>query len=221
MAAVRIYELELKLPEALPDIVWKGLQKGWYERDEVEIIRRFLKSGDRVLEMGAGLGVTTMVAARIVGAEAVRTFEANPCLIPLFRENAARNGLDINIRNAVLWPESTRAGRNEIGLAADGAFWAASVMTEAGAASTQVPVESFEAACARHAANVLIMDIEGFEIDIFEQCDLAAFDRIIVEIHYRVAGRERTDRAIRGLQERGFRLDLEVSSRGVLHLERV
>jgi FkbM family methyltransferase len=220
MAAVRIYELQLELPEALPEIVWRGLQKGWYEREEVELIRRYVKPGDRVLEMGAGLGVTTMVAARIVGAEAIHTFEANPCLIPLFRENAARNGLDIKIRNVVLWPESTRAARREIGLAADGAFWAASVVTEPEAASTRVPVESFEAACAEHAANVLVMDIEGFEIDIFEQCDLAAFDRVIVEIHYRVAGRERTDRAVRGMQDRGFRFDLEASSRGVLHLDR-
>ena len=79
MTAYRIYGLALDLDDrGLPEPVKRGLVKGWYERDEVEIIRACLQPGDRVLELGAGLGVTAMVAAGIVGADAVKAFEAGP-----------------------------------------------------------------------------------------------------------------------------------------------
>jgi FkbM family methyltransferase len=218
----RIHGLELELDDAmLPDIVRRALSRGWYERDEVEILRAALRPGDRVVELGAGLGVTSMVAAGTLGAEAVSSFEANPALLPVIRANAARNGFDLAVQNRVLLPSAAVVGRPMVTLDVGGAFWASSVVAKDTALRpVEVETGALEAELARHRASVLVMDIEGLEVEVLELADLSALRALVFEIHYDRAGRERTDAAVIGLLDRGFRLDFQRSSRGVLLAER-
>lgn len=224
LAEYRIYGLELDLDDGLlPEIVKKGLSKGWYERDEVEIIQSSLEPGDRVLELGAGLGVTAMAAAGIVGAEAVRTYEANLTLIPSLRANTKRNGLDIVVENKVLLPGIDARREQGVLLDVGGDFWSSSVIARADAEGRKlmkVPTGGIEDELARHGANVLIMDIEGLEVDIIERAQLDLVRKLIFEIHYGKAGRDRTDDAIFSLVRKGFRIDFERARRGVILMTR-
>lgn len=222
MASYRIYGLELDLDDrALPEPVKRGLVKGWYERDEVEIIRTCLKPGDRVLELGAGLGVTTMIAAGIVGAGAIKAFEANPAMIPVFEKNAADNGFVIAIENRVLYPRASADRHASVLVDISGHFWGASIL-DAGSPETSVeaPTGVIEEELAAHQANVLLMDIEGLEVEILEKADLSSVEKLIFEIHYARAGRARTDNSVLGLISQGFRIDFERSRRGVVFMDR-
>ncbi|MDF7774488.1 50S ribosomal protein L11 methyltransferase [Sphingomonas sp. AOB5] len=60
-------------------------------------IRRAVKPGMRVLEIGTGTGILAMMAAR-AGAAEVITCEMNPAIAEAARENIARNGYADRIR---------------------------------------------------------------------------------------------------------------------------
>src|SRR5689334_8525248 len=108
MTEFKVYGLTLDIPAAmLSPRIEKALNKGWYEKDEVEIMRARLGPGDRVVELGAGLGVTTLLCAETVGQGALTAFEANADLIPIITGNAARNRMMIDIRNEVLVPRGS------------------------------------------------------------------------------------------------------------------
>ena len=214
-----IYDLDIEAPlELITPPIRQGLEKGWYERDEVEIARSRLVPGDRVVELGAGLGVTALVAARIVGAENVRAFEANPGLIAVERANGALNGLPVRFENRVLMSRASLPSQGTVPFLVAEEFWASELRD--GPGSIAVPAGALEDVLAEFGANTLIMDIEGAEIDIIENVDLSAINKFIFEIHYENQGIERTDAAIEKLQRSGCRVDYKMCSRGVVYLER-
>jgi FkbM family methyltransferase len=218
----KIFDLELEVDDdQLSETIERGLTRGWYEADEVSLIRHAVKPGDRVIDMGAGLGVTAMVAARIAGPEAVSAYEANPGLIDMLKRNLRRNSLELKVENAVLLPHKRAEVESVVQLKLSSEFWSSSVVSsDATARVAEVPTRSLEEAIAAHRANVLVMDIEGLEIDIFEQARLENIDKIIVEIHYDKAGVERTNKAIFGLARQGLEIDLYRAYRGVLLITR-
>src|SRR3546814_6267775 len=71
----------------VPEATRAALTKGRYEFKERELARRVLRRGDRVIELGSGMGVVSLIMARLIGAEAVMTFEANPGIVELTRAN--------------------------------------------------------------------------------------------------------------------------------------
>lgn len=181
------------------------------------MIRSTIRPGDRVLELGSGLGVTTMTTARIVGAAALRSYEANPRLIDPLVANAARNGLDIRPINQVLLPYASSQRKRTITFADAGEFWAISALSEnEGSSSFEVQTSCIEDVIDDFGPNVLVMDIEGLEVEILEQADLRSIEKIIVEIHYDKAGRRRTNAAVLGLLSRGFEIDFENTRSGVI-----
>ena len=223
MAVFNLFDLELEVDdEQLSEPIQRGLTRGWYEVDEVGLIRYAVKPGDRVIDMGAGLGVTAMVAARIVGSEAVWAFEANPGLIPMLKRNVARNNVGLKIENAVLLPRRRAEAERTLRLNLGAEFWGSSVVSQdRSAKAVDVPTQCLEDAIAAHRANVLVMDIEGLEVEILETAILTGIDKIIVEIHYDKVGRERTNQAIFGLAKKGLQIDLNRAYRGVLLIDRV
>lgn len=219
MASFQIYGLELEVPEHLltPGIT-RALEKGWYERDEVEIARARLVPGDRVIELGAGLGVTAMVAAKAVGADNIMAFEANPGLLPVARANAARNGLAVRFENRVLMPRDQLPASGQVHFKIEPAFWASSLSDDQ--TGLAVPAGALEDAIASFGANALVMDIEGMEVSLIEAVDLSAINKFIFEIHYEKHGRKRANAAVEKLIAGGCEIDYVLSSRGVLYLER-
>ena len=92
--------------EDWPDIAWEPGADA--KRLDLDRVRKedlaSLQPGDRVLELGAGLGIVGAVTAKNAGPAAVLSFEANPELIPHIRALHRTNGLEdlIELRNAVL-----------------------------------------------------------------------------------------------------------------------
>src|SRR6266404_5203504 len=61
----------------------RSILRGEYEQNEMEIVRRTLRSDDRVLECGAGIGLLATYCSLEIGSDRVKTFEANPFMLPL------------------------------------------------------------------------------------------------------------------------------------------
>jgi FkbM family methyltransferase len=208
-----------------PPIIY-SLDNDSYERRERQLTAELVRPSDRVIEAGTAIGIVSMTAALIVGAENVLTFDANPDIVEDARQNFRRNRLSqIISRNGVLKNRRKIGGIGEkADFYIDKAFWASRLdasPTSPGIIKTvQIPVYCLEDEICAHAANVLICDIEGGEIELLEQADLSGIRLIILETHCRDSGEAATDAMMRKLIVEGFSLHLGLSSDYIVVLRR-
>lgn len=85
----------------------KALSFGSYEKDEVRLLKQYVQPHDIVLELGAGIGFMGCVAQTFINCGQYVSFEANPNLIEIIRNNMQQNNVVFDIRNAVLMDESS------------------------------------------------------------------------------------------------------------------
>jgi len=195
----------------------EALERGDYEGFERQLVRQLITPEDRVIEVGTAIGSVAMTAASIVGAEGVVTFEANPDIANDARANFKRNGLE-GIRSHVAILKNRRAitDPNEMKtFYIDKEFWGSRL--NAAPADTniiktvQVPIACLEDVIESHRPTVLICDMEGAEVDLFQGAKLSGIRLIIVETHYWVVGEVATDEMVRELIKDGFSLRLGLS----------
>lgn len=218
---VKLHGFEIGLDRnALPLPILRAILKGWYEGGEVRLIDAFVSPSDRVIELGSGIGLTTMAVAKIVGSNSVFPYELNPYLIDWSSFNFSRNGLEIEAQQFALLPQSMIDG-DTIDFHIHKNFWGSSLLAREGTIETiAVPTLALEQAIAQHSANTLLIDIEGAETDLLMQTKLDSIEKIIMEIHYGIAGRQKTDDMIRHLVLNGFSIDLHISNGSVVALYR-
>ena len=83
----------------------RRIMNGYYEIPERTFVKRFVKPGDNVLELGASLGIVTSFILRQVGdASRVLCVEPNSQLRPFFDRQLALNGQDADVLNALVCP---------------------------------------------------------------------------------------------------------------------
>jgi FkbM family methyltransferase len=214
--------LRIRIPPAgYGETITKSIKSGGYEHQERNTLSAILKPGDRVLEVGGAIGAVSMTCAKIIGAENIVTFEANPKLVENARTNFALNNLAIAARTGVLQNRICWAGRDTTApFYVHQDFWASSLADKPGTAEIiQVPTYCFEDEARDFRANVLICDIEGGEIELLTLADLSGFDRIMMEIHY-WAGREGVNKLMRKLVFDGFTVNFDLSAYSVVCLHR-
>ncbi len=186
-----------------------------YEGQEIAGALHVIEEGDRVLEIGAGIGVVGGVMARHSGAERILSFEANPQLIPVVRALYAMNGLDerIEVRNEVLVtaPDAPEAMEFHV----RSSYLGSSLLNPEGRPSdlVRVPTRSFAEVCPELQPNVLIMDIEGGELELLRHMDLSGFRGVVLEFHpeaYGIGGMRECKNVLR---DAGFTRTAEKSTR--------
>ena len=80
-------------PAILRGRIRKLLRQNAYEAKESEAALRVVREGDRVIELGGGVGYMSTLVASKRNVASVHSFEANPNLIPYIRRVHAANGL--------------------------------------------------------------------------------------------------------------------------------
>lgn len=176
-----------------------GLFKETYEESERTLIREGVVPGDRVLEIGGGVGFVSLVCARIVGADNVLTYEANPAMHRVIRANYALNGLEPRLRGRAL---TARGG--EVTFFVNDNIISSSVYQREGGRAVTVPSDAIDAALAEWRPTVLVMDVEGAEVDILTASALPGLKRIVIELHPHVVGPEAIARLRTHLSGLGF-----------------
>lgn len=187
-------------PAAIPRSVRSALFKENYEDHERALVRQFLKPGDRVLEIGTGIGFVSILCARIAGEGQVRSYEANPRLEPIIRGNYALNGLkpDLRMRAITVTGEPISFFRNDNIIS--------SSTRERGGFAEKITVESdaLEAVIAEFRPTVIIMDVEGAEVDLLAKSTLADVRDIVVEVHPHITGEDQVAAMRTAVEQRGF-----------------
>lgn len=207
---VKISTDEREVPHHVRSLLFKEA----YEIHERSLVKSIVRPGDRVLEIGAGLGVVASLAARLCGGDNLVSYEANPRLEPLIRKNFALNGLEprLVMRAVNLDGRPVRFNREDnIVSSSVGRRGTPSEVIE-------VPADAFDDIVRSHRPSIVIMDVEGIETDLLTLGDLGGVVHIIVEIHPQVTGQEAIDAMLARLEAIGFRIAERAHK--TLHLSR-
>lgn len=176
------------------------------------VCRRLVGAGDTVLDVGANIGLITLLLARLVGvAGRVHAFEPNPRMTALLDQTLASNSSSqVCLHRFALGPENAEL---HLHIPASNAGTASLVrhQSEVGSTHVRVPVRTLdEVMAAQPQAHVRFMklDVEGFEAGVLEggRRFLAQNrpDAILFEINEIGSGGVRDQAVIRILEEHDY-----------------
>ena len=193
------------------------INAGRYEGQEIGGALAVIRPGDRVMEMGAGLGLVGAIAARNGAPEAVLSFEANPALIPHIRALYELNGLQdtIAVHNQVVISAPERP--ETMPFHVRNSFLGSSLIDNDSRATTevQVPTIAYSEITRTFAPDVLLMDIEGGELEFLRHASLDGLRAVVIEFHPEAYGREGMRECKRILESAGFRKEPGLCTRRV------
>lgn len=174
-------------PSDLPKTVRNHVFKGGYEAVEAELVTAILRPDDRVLEVGTGIGFVSILCAKLAGEGRVTSFEANPALEQIIRDNYAENGLSPDLRMKAVTVDGS-----PIRFFADPNILSSSLI-DRDLPSTEITVVSdpMQAVMADVKPNVIVMDVEGAEVDLLPAADLNAVRAMIIEVHPHIVGTDK------------------------------
>ncbi|MEH6360230.1 MAG: FkbM family methyltransferase [Amylibacter sp.] len=206
-------------PNVISERMRNLIERGRYEIGEVRMLQKVLRKGDKVLELGAGVGLISSIAAQITGPENVIAVEANPNLIPVIKETHSLNGLkNLEVLNGIGVSDTT-SQKVSFYLRED--FWASSLTRpvrrdKSPWTEVQVSQINLNSLIEKQKTNVLVMDIEGAELDLLYGLNLASINTIVVELHPRVYKLKGVDSFFQNLHEKGFTYNPKQSRGGTV-----
>ena len=205
MRSFTLRGLTLYLPEAaLKGNLERALSSGRYEHHEADALLLHLRQGDRLLDLGAGLGFICALAAGVLGEDAVVGVEAGPETVKLARKNLAANGFPgvKIVRGAVV-----ASGEGEVDFGQRPAFWASALKGRQGwpenAEVIRVPARPVGKLLERFRPSVICCDIEGGELEVLAE-PLPGVRLVVVETHPQVYGAEGVKQIAAALAAQGF-----------------
>ena len=194
----------------------EALYGGYYEKSELKIVKRHLKPSDRVMEIGAGLGLISTYCAQKIGSDRVFTYEANPALEPFIRHTYEINNVNPSLQICLV---GNQPGEETFYIGK--AFWSSStIQRNSTDQPIQIPVKPFNEEVHKINPTFLIVDIEGGEYELLKDADFHNIKNIAIEIHEVVIGKEKVEFVKAKFAEAGFQLNERFSSKGELFLQR-
>ncbi|WP_323769120.1 FkbM family methyltransferase [Antarctobacter sp.] len=182
-----LYSRGLKIPKN-PQItrgrIRSALKQDIYERKECDAVMRVVRPGDRVLELGGGIGyMSTLLSVKKKVARVV-SYEANPALIPYIRSVHAANGVtNVDLRNALLAaelgdPVPFYVRQNFLGSSMDRDADPDTVIEE-----VKVMQHAINPVLQAETPDVLVCDIEGAEAHLLPAADWSGLRAAVIELH--------------------------------------
>jgi FkbM family methyltransferase len=181
-----------KIDEILVDVdqissktVQNLLYKGIYESDERRLLKKICGRSDTVLEIGAGIGVIGLVAARLCSDGKVYSYEANPKMRSIIEKNYSLNSLVPELK---MMPITLKGDLLDF-------FICDNIISSSSFSRTD---ESFELqtlesiaiddAIRIHNPNLVVMDVEGYEQVLVKGADWSNVEKILIEFHPQITG---------------------------------
>ncbi len=192
-----------KHPGIIKGRLRRALRQGTYEKKEADAVLKTIKAGDRVLELGGGIGFMSTHIAKNRAIESIDVFEANPHLVPYIEDVHKANGItNARVHNAIL---AKRKGRAEF-------FVRGNILASSLDAREEAPPVSVETIEARNAGHVmaevkptiLVCDIEGAEEYLIPLMDLSGLRAAILELHPQWIGPEGVNKVFSAFMAAGL-----------------
>lgn len=183
-------------------LIANGIRKGWYERDERRAIEAAVRTGDRVLDLGGGLGVCSATAATAASIQKLTIVEANPKLLEVIRHTMALNKIE---EFDLVWGAISTSPAKTTRLQLGQHYWSARETDSDLGDTLEVPILSPQSILKQSEPDVLICDVEGNEKDLIHEADLSGVRSFVVEFHPHIYGVEMMSELDAKLCRDGFR----------------
>jgi len=203
--------------EILTEKIEKVLRNEKYEELEFQQLRDIIQPGERILEIGAGIGFISTHCAKNKKVEKILAIEANPNLIPFIKEiHHLNNVQNVEIISGVLMTNPTA---KETNFYLRSEFWASSLSpVYQHYKSIKVPVFGFNNVVKEFKPTLIICDIEGGEVDLFQKAHLQLnkVEKVYLEVHQERIGRKGMLSLFNAFHRKNFHYDEFHSSRSVV-----
>ncbi len=154
-----------------------------------------------MLEIGSGLGFISILCSQRAGEGLVLSYEANPALQTAIEGNYRLNGLTPNLRMRAVTVEG-----QPISFFQNANVISSSLLDrENDARKITVESDPINGVIAVHSPDVIVMDVEGAEVDLLEAADLSGVRAIVVETHEHIVGADKIAAMITALAAKGLR----------------
>lgn len=206
-------------PDHVPVPVLRQIRRNDYERPEIGALLKLVRPGDRILELGAGLGIVSSVAVRSATGVSVRSYEANPRMVDCVKHLHERNGITaVDVQNAIVLPDPES---DALEFHIHKYFPQSSLHRDDLTIETvSVPTVDFNDVVREIRPTFLLCDIEGGEARLFEGIDLTGIRVIAIELHPDVIGKEALGRIFRTCLDAGFEPRVDCFGEQVVAFER-
>ena len=215
----------IKIPicnKILSPLILDSMQNGSYERKEALELNRVIHAVDRVMEIGVGVGYISSLILKNPLVDAYIGYEANPNLLPWINRLYSINGVSGDVYNEVL---ANNWDSPDIDFYLRDHFWESSLLPEPRAyrETVKVSVANFNESICDFKPSLIVCDIEGGELELFRHADLKGVQKIYMEVHQGVLGRDGMLELFNIMAEKGFHYDEHHSSGAVVlfsHIDR-
>lgn len=206
MKSVLVHGLRVPVDrEEVSPTIWSALVEGSYEAKEARWAPKAARAGDRILELGAGIGVITTLLASVPDVT-VWAFEADPASADLARRVLKANGRsNVELHQGLL----TAGEPREFAFYRRRDLWMSSLVEHQGSYDDVIRLVSqdIDAFVRRHAISLLVMDIEGAELELLSRAELPGVERIFCELHDHLYGLEGIQEITVQLARKGWAYD--------------
>lgn len=173
--------LKIKFPSIMKNVELGYSLLGTYEKNERFLVKKYVKPSDKVLEMGACIGVVSCTINRILNDKTKQvSIEPNPYMQDYLLYNKNLNKAQFSIETAIVSNES------EIDFFVGGeAFLSSNTIQKKGNKIKLKGIKLQELFDKYFDFNVLVMDIEGGELNFFRNFDIGitSLELVIFETH--------------------------------------
>ncbi|MEL6297752.1 MAG: FkbM family methyltransferase [Pseudomonadota bacterium] len=208
--------LRVSTDPSFPSGICRALYRGDYERPERKLVASVLRRDDRVLDIGTGLGVVAATCGSIARDGAMLCYEANPRLLQFIEKNFALNEIEAEVRNRAV----TVDGEPVEFFFDDNIVSSSLIDRERGLLPERIESDSFEQVVSSFGPHVIVMDVEGAEVDLLPSADLQDVRAIVLEVHPHIVGADAIDRMTSRLAEVGLNADPEMHAKNTIVLRR-
>lgn len=162
--------------------VVNALCNGLYETEEIESIKSALQPQDRILDIGCGIGITSLFSARKEPTSIIRSYDANPEVIKLAQMHLKLNQVENCTFNHGVVSEQEK---DHLEFFIPEQFWAGSTVNQANSTPISVPNTNFSKLEAEFKPSVIFLDIEGGEYALILKVNWATLHArvLVIEFH--------------------------------------
>ena len=202
------YGVKLDLGSQVSPAIRRDIYASRYERGEARWLIWEIEPDDIVMEIGAGMGFLSALAALHIGSDRVFAFEANPAMIPVIQATYELNGVRPEVVNASL---ADREGMVRFYVEED--FVMSSVHRQsASAKALAVPQLEVNREIARIGPTFMVIDVEGAESDLVSVVEWQGVRKLIIDLHPHLYGELGAREVVSTLEAEGFEVDEKIST---------
>ncbi len=215
-------------PAVLSPAIIKSLRLGKYESPRLKCLAGMIEAGDRIIDIGGGIGFLAAWMALEGRAETIVSIDGHPGVQAYADQLHRLNGVTVTNRNAVV--ATVKAGPIATFYISDD-LWSSSTIpgVREQAAVVEIPVLSFADLAAEYRPNMLVIDLEVMREYLrpeatsgpIEAMDLTGVDKVVVHLPIHLAGQRGIKRVFDFFSAQDFYYNIDHSRLAVVLFSRL